>query len=130
MRTTPSPASAGASAATAARTPATAGWSTNRSTSGPSSASSPTRAIIGREIADILDLGIDLRLNTRVDDLDEVFEEGFDAVLISVGAHEGIRLPIPGADLDGVLINTRFLRDVRLGKYRPSDKGLIVNADA
>jgi heterodisulfide reductase subunit A-like polyferredoxin len=71
--------------------------------------------IIEREIADIVDLGIDLRLNTRVDDLDQLFDDGFDAVLISVGAHEGVRLPIPGADLNGVLINTLFLRDVRLG---------------
>ena len=28
-----------------------------------------------------------------------------------------IKLPIPGADLNGVVINTHFLRDVRLGKY-------------
>ena len=73
--------------------------------------------IIEREVQDILDLGIDLRLNTRVDNLDDLFEQGFDAVLIAVGAHEGIKLPIPGADLDGVLVNTHFLRDVRLGKY-------------
>jgi heterodisulfide reductase subunit A-like polyferredoxin len=73
--------------------------------------------IIEREVADILDLGIDLRLNSMVEDLDQLFDQGFDAVLIAVGAHEGIRLPIPGADLDGVLINTRFLRDVRLGRY-------------
>jgi len=73
--------------------------------------------IIEREVQDIVDLGIDLRLNHRVDDLDHLFDQGFDAVLISVGAHEGIRLPIPGANFDGVLINTRFLRDVRLGKY-------------
>jgi heterodisulfide reductase subunit A-like polyferredoxin len=73
--------------------------------------------IIEREVADILDLGVDLRLNSQVQDLEELFEAGFSAVLIAVGAHEGIRLPIPGADLDGVLINTHFLRDVRLGKY-------------
>jgi len=71
--------------------------------------------IIEREIADILDLGIKLELNRRVDDLDALFDSGFEAVLIAVGAHEGIRLPIPGANLPGVLINTRFLRDVRLG---------------
>ncbi len=75
--------------------------------------------IIEREVQDIIDLGVDLRLNHRVDNLDEVFAEGFDAVLIAVGAHEGVRLPIPGADLDGVLINTHFLRDVRLGRYGP-----------
>ncbi|MBN1963678.1 MAG: FAD-dependent oxidoreductase, partial [Anaerolineae bacterium] len=74
-------------------------------------------AIIEREVQDIIDLGVDLRLNHQVNNLDDIFAEGFDAVLIAVGAHEGIRLPIPGASLDGVLINTHFLRDVRLGRY-------------
>jgi heterodisulfide reductase subunit A-like polyferredoxin len=73
--------------------------------------------IIEREVQDILDLGIEVKFNHKVDDLDDIFNAGFDAVLIAVGAHEGIRLPIPGADLNGVLINTHFLRDVRLGKY-------------
>jgi heterodisulfide reductase subunit A-like polyferredoxin len=85
----------------------------------------PTK-IIEREVADILDLGIDLRLNTRIDDLDRLFDEGFDSVLIAVGAHEGIRLPIPGADLQGVYINTRFLRDVRLGDPPPLGKRVLV----
>lgn len=76
--------------------------------------------IIEREVQDIVDLGIDMRLNQRVDNLDEVFAEGFDAVLIAVGAHEGIRLPIPGSHLPEVIINTHFLRDVRLGKYNSS----------
>ena len=73
--------------------------------------------IIEREVQDIVDMGVDLKLNHRIDDLDALFEQGFKAVLIAVGAHEGIRLPIPGANFAGVIINTRFLRDVRLGKY-------------
>ncbi|OGO28434.1 MAG: hypothetical protein A2Z16_09295 [Chloroflexi bacterium RBG_16_54_18] len=73
--------------------------------------------IIQREVQDIIDQGVDLRLNQRVDNLDDLFNQGYDAVLISVGAHEGVRLRIPGADLEGVLVNTHFLRDVRLGKY-------------
>jgi heterodisulfide reductase subunit A-like polyferredoxin len=74
-------------------------------------------SIIEREVQEIIDLGVDLRLNTRVDNLDELFLQGFDAVLIAVGAHEGIRLRIPGHDLEGVIVNTHFLRDVRLGRY-------------
>ena len=73
--------------------------------------------IVEREVRDIVDLGVDLELNHRVNDLDDLFEAGHDAVLIAVGAHEGVRLPIPGSDLRGVLINTRFLRDLRLGRY-------------
>ena len=73
--------------------------------------------VIEREVQDIVDLGVDLKLNHRIDDLDALFTQGFKSVLIAVGAHEGIRLPIPGANFDGVIINTRFLRDVRLGKY-------------
>ena len=71
--------------------------------------------ILEREVQDILDLGVDLRLNTRVDDLDRLFADGFGAVLIAAGAHDGVRLPIEGNRLDGVLVNTAFLRDVRLG---------------
>jgi len=78
--------------------------------------------IIEREVADITDLGVELRLNTPVTNLDDIFDEGFSSVLIAVGAHEGVRLPIPGANLDGVIINTHFLRDVRLGKYETKDE--------
>ncbi len=79
-------------------------------------------AIIEREVQDILDLGVELHLNHRVENLDDLFEAGFQAVLIAVGAHEGIRLRIPGSDLNGILVNTQFLRDVRLGKYLPGGK--------
>jgi heterodisulfide reductase subunit A-like polyferredoxin len=79
--------------------------------------------IIEREVQAIVDLGVDLRLNHRVDDLDDLFDAGYEAVLIAVGAHEGVRLPIPGADLEGVLVNTHFLRDVRLGGYQAGLEG-------
>ncbi|OGA27148.1 MAG: hypothetical protein A3I01_01585 [Betaproteobacteria bacterium RIFCSPLOWO2_02_FULL_65_24] len=74
--------------------------------------------VTDREIQDILDLGVDLRVNTRVENLDALFAEGFKAVLVAVGAQEGIRLPIPGNDLSGVLINTLFLRDARLAEMK------------
>ena len=70
--------------------------------------------IVDREVREIIDLGIDLRLNTPVTNLDDIMREGFKAVLIAVGAHEGRKLPIPGTELPEVLINTKFLRDVSL----------------
>jgi len=72
-------------------------------------------AIVDREVQDIVDLGVELRLNSPVTNLDALFDEGFNSVLIAVGAHEGKKLRIPGADLADVMINTIFLRDTRLG---------------
>jgi heterodisulfide reductase subunit A-like polyferredoxin len=86
--------------------------------------------IVDREVQDIIDLGVELRLNQRVENLDDLFSQGYDAVLIAVGAHEGIRLRIPGADLEGVLLNTHFLRDVRLGKYKRLANGEVETHDA
>jgi NADPH-dependent glutamate synthase beta subunit-like oxidoreductase/NAD-dependent dihydropyrimidine dehydrogenase PreA subunit len=91
--------------------------------------------VIEREIQDIVDLGVDLKLNTAVTQLDDLFDDGFQAVLIAVGAHEGKRIPIPGNDLNGVLINTDFLRDVRLWQHRKdalpetglSDPAVLIN---
>jgi heterodisulfide reductase subunit A-like polyferredoxin len=72
-------------------------------------------AMIDREVQDILDLGVELRLNSPVEKLEALLDQGYRSVLVAVGAHDGIKLPIPGADLSGVMLNTSFLRDVRLG---------------
>ena len=72
-------------------------------------------AIVDREVQDIIDLGVDLKLNHCIENIDDVFDSGYNAVLIAVGAHEGVRPSIPGANLPGVLVSTSFLRDVRIG---------------
>jgi len=77
------------------------------------------RDLIQREIEDILAEGVELRLNSRVEDLETLFAQGYQAVFLALGAHRGRKLRIPGADLPGVLLNTDFLRDVALG--RPPD---------
>ncbi|MCL6479422.1 MAG: FAD-dependent oxidoreductase [Peptococcaceae bacterium] len=74
------------------------------------------RDVLDAEIKEIESLGVEIRTNTRVDSLDTLFAEGYSAILVAVGTHQGVKLPIPGADLDGVLVNTTFLREVSLGK--------------
>jgi heterodisulfide reductase subunit A-like polyferredoxin len=81
--------------------------------------------LIQREVDDILDLGVELKLNTRIEDLQALVDQGYDAIFLAVGAHEGIRLDIPGADLAGTMISIGFLRDVRLG--RPVELGKRVS---
>ena len=73
--------------------------------------------LLQREIDDIINLGIELKLNTRVDDVVALKDDGYDAVFVSVGAHSDIQLPIPGVDLPQMLPATDFLRDASLGRY-------------
>jgi heterodisulfide reductase subunit A-like polyferredoxin len=69
--------------------------------------------VIEREIDAILQTGIDLRLNYRIDDIEGLLGD-FEAVFVGIGAHRGVKLPILGNDLPGVLVATDFLRDVSL----------------
>jgi len=71
--------------------------------------------LIQREIEEILALGIELKLNSRVEDIDGLLEE-YEALFLALGAHRGRKLPIPGADLPGVLACTDLLRQVSLGQ--------------
>ncbi|MFN2231936.1 MAG: FAD-dependent oxidoreductase [Anaerolineae bacterium] len=82
--------------------------------------------IADREVQDIVDLGVDLRLNHRIDDVNALFEEGYDAVFLAVGAHEGRKLRVPGADLPGSTVAIHLLRDVRLGNPVQIGKDVIV----
>jgi NADPH-dependent glutamate synthase beta subunit-like oxidoreductase/NAD-dependent dihydropyrimidine dehydrogenase PreA subunit len=74
------------------------------------------RDVIMEEVELILDLGIDLRLNTAIG-VDISFEElvdRHDAVLIAAGNQHTTSLGIPGEDLPGVDSGLGFLEDVNL----------------
>ena len=73
--------------------------------------------VLNREIDEILKLGVDLKLNHPVRDINGLFEEGFAAVLLAIGAHEAQKLHIPGEDVTkGVFHGVPFLRAVALGE--------------
>jgi len=73
------------------------------------------REVIDAEVGEIEETGVEIRLNTRVDSLDGLFAEGYDAVLLAVGAHVGQKLPIPGAQAAGAVTGVEFLRQVNVG---------------
>jgi len=73
--------------------------------------------VIQQEVDEILAEGVALHLNHRVDDIPGLLDE-FDAVFAATGAHQGVKLPLPGAELPGVLLATDFLRDVALEEVR------------
>ena len=72
------------------------------------------REVLQREIDDILSLGVELKLNTPVRDINRLFDEGYSAVFMTIGAHEPQRLGIPGEDAAGVFHGVPFLQQVSL----------------
>ncbi|MCH7997992.1 MAG: NADPH-dependent glutamate synthase [Chloroflexi bacterium] len=57
-------------------------------------------------------LGVQFAYNVRVGydvTIDELFDQGFEAVFLGQGAGQGNRLNVPGEDLEGVYMATEFL---------------------
>ena len=78
--------------------------------------------LVQKEIDEITASGVELKLNTRVDDAVGLLGE-YQAVFVATGAHVGIKTGIPGNDLPDVHVATDFLRAVSLrnGDVRPPD---------
>ena len=72
--------------------------------------------ILRKEVQDVEKLGVDIRLNTPIHDIDSLLKEGYQAVFIAVGAHKGAKMEIPGEDLGGIYDAIEFLKEANLGK--------------
>ncbi|GAG12529.1 unnamed protein product, partial [marine sediment metagenome] len=74
------------------------------------------RKILDDEIEMVKNLGVEIKTNTKVESLDTLFKDGYQAVLVATGAHQGIKMGVEGEDHPNVLECIDFLRDVALGK--------------
>jgi len=74
------------------------------------------RDILRNEIREIEAAGVKIRLNTRVESLDSLFEQGYQAVFLAIGAHEEMKLGVEGEDLPGVIGCVEFLRRFNMGE--------------
>lgn len=87
------------------------------------------REIIKKEIAQILDTGVDLRLNSPVNsykDIEKLKAEGFRAILLATGATKDLRMQIKGEDLKGIYGCVSFLKDLWKGKKIKSPGRVVV----
>lgn len=86
------------------------------------------RDVVDAEVQRILDMGVEARLSTRIGK-DVGFpdlQRNFDAVFIAIGAQQGNRLDIPGADAPNCIDGLSFLRDYNEGKLEHAGKHIIV----
>ncbi len=75
--------------------------------------------VLQREIQAIADLGVEIKLNTKVGvdiPFKELMNDGYDAFFVAVGMYGDRSLGVEGEDLLGIFQGVDFLRDVKLGK--------------
>ncbi|WP_026889941.1 FAD-dependent oxidoreductase [Lacrimispora aerotolerans] len=82
--------------------------------------------VLDREISDILEVGVDLKVNTTADTPENLLKQGYDTVLIATGTHKGVLLPLEGNNLSGVQLNTDFLKHARRGQISDPGKKVMV----
>ena len=81
-------------------------------------------AVLDQEIGYILDMGVDLKLNHRIDSMKALLDEGFDAIFVGTGAPKGKNLELPGRyDSENIHIGIDWLESVafdhidKIGKH-------------
>ncbi len=88
------------------------------------------RDLLKLEIEEILDCGAELKLNMRLGrdfSLGDLWNQGFQAIFIAIGAHKDQGMDIEGTQLDGVVAAVDFLLNINLGyRVRLGDKIAVV----
>lgn len=83
--------------------------------------------ILFEEIDYILNMGVDLRLNSPIESMQALLEEGYDAVFIGSGAPRGKNLEIPGRyDSDHIYIGIDWLESVAFGHVDSIEERVLV----
>ncbi|MFN3397294.1 MAG: NAD(P)-binding protein [Sulfurimicrobium sp.] len=86
------------------------------------------RDVLDAEIQRILDLGVEVKLNTRigVDVTLAQLEKEYDAIFLGMGAQSGRMLPVPGFDAANCVNAMAFLRAFNDGRLQHVGKRVVV----
>jgi NADPH-dependent glutamate synthase beta subunit-like oxidoreductase len=84
--------------------------------------------VLDGEIQRILDLGVEVRTNTKVgvDISLEDLQQEFDAVFIGLGAQSGSALPVPGGDAPNCISGVAFLQAFNDGRLKHTSARVVV----
>lgn len=75
--------------------------------------------VLDEEIGTITRIGVAIKTNHALGrdfSIKSLFEDGFEAIFLAIGAHQSQRMEVEGEDLEGVLPGTGFLRSVASGQ--------------
>ena len=86
------------------------------------------REVLDGEIQRIIDMGVEVRANTKIGvdvSIDELRKE-FDVTYVGIGAQSGSAIPIPGGDAPNVVSGVSFLEAYNQGRLLHSVKNVLV----
>jgi len=84
------------------------------------------RDILDSEIKEIENVGVEIKTSTRIESLDNLFDQGYSAIFLGLGAHKGTKADVKGEDSPGVMDGVDFLRQVSLGEKVKIGKKIAV----
>lgn len=86
--------------------------------------------LLDQEIATITELGVVIKTNQALGKditINSLFKDGFNAILLAIGAHQSQKMDVDGEDLPGIFPGTVFLRSVTLGEQiKLGDKVAVI----
>jgi NADPH-dependent glutamate synthase beta subunit-like oxidoreductase/ferredoxin len=84
--------------------------------------------VLDEELGYILDMGVDLRLNTPVASMKALLDEGYDAVFVGTGAPKGKELSLPGRTegTDNIHIGIDWLESVAFEHVKSIGKKVLI----
>jgi len=88
------------------------------------------RDLLDKEINVLWRMGVELQVSSRLGvdyQLEDLFDEGFGAVFLALGAFNSNDMGIPGEDAEGVVMAVDFLGDLELnGEVHVGDKVTVI----
>ena len=84
------------------------------------------KKVVNWEIDNIKKMGVTIKTNSPVADVDALKKEGYDAVFVAVGLQNSMKLNVPGEDSQGVVQALAFLKDINLGKQVAVGQNVLV----
>ena len=74
------------------------------------------KKIVEEEISYVRELGVEIKVNSPVKSLEDLFNQGYQAIFLATGAGAGTKMNIPGEDSEGVLDALTFLKRANGGE--------------
>ncbi|MEE2684506.1 MAG: FAD-dependent oxidoreductase [Pseudomonadota bacterium] len=83
--------------------------------------------VLDEEMGYIIDMGVDLRLGTRIDSFKDLMQEGYDSIFVGSGAPKGKDLKIPGREVsNNIHIGIEWLESVAFDHIKNIGKKVLI----